>query len=74
MTRSGGTENLTNTAIRLFGLLELSWSDLTEKTWNQTLTHLRLPGLKVDDGQHTTLALGRKGSYLTFRAFPCDMI
>ena len=68
MTRSGGTENLTYTAIPLFGLLELSWSDLTEKTWNQALTHLRLPGLKIGDGQHMTLTLGRKGSYLTFRA------
>ena len=32
------------------------------------LTDLRLPGLNIGDGQHTTHALGRKGSYLTFRA------
>ena len=50
------------------GLLGLSWSDFTEKAWNQTLRHLTLPGLKIGDEQHTTPALGRHGSYLTFRA------
>ena len=56
MTREAGDENLTYTAIPL-GLLGLPWSDLTEKAWNQTLTHLRLPDLKIGDGQHTTPAV-----------------
>ena len=34
--------------------------DVTE--WNQTLKLLRVPGLKIGDEQHTTPALGRKGS------------
>ena len=51
MTREVGTENLTYATIPL-GLLGLPWSDLTEKAWNQTLTHLRLPDLKIGDGQH----------------------
>ena len=56
MTREVGTENLTYIAIPL-GLLGLPWSDLTEKAWNQTLTHLWLPDLKIGDGQHTTPAI-----------------
>ena len=49
MTRpDGGTEKKTYTTIAL-GLLGLSWSDLTKKAWDQTLTHLRLPGLKLGD-------------------------
>ena len=44
MTSDGGRGKMTYTAISL-GLLRLPWSDLTEKAWNQTLTHLRLPGL-----------------------------
>ena len=61
--RDGGMWNLTYTVIPL-GLLWLPWLDLTEKAWNQTW-HLRLPGLKIGDGQHTTHALGCN---LTFRA------
>ena len=57
MTRDRGT-GMTYTAIPL-GLLGLSWSDFTEKAWNQTLRHLTLPGLKTGDEQHTTPALGR---------------
>ena len=41
-----GTGKMTYTAIPL-GLLGLPWVDLTEKAWNQTLTHLSLPGLKL---------------------------
>ena len=57
MTRDRGT-GMTYTAIPL-SLLGLSWSDFTEKAWNQTLRHLTLPGLKTGDEQHTTPALGR---------------
>ena len=59
MTRDGETGNLTYTVIPL-GLLGLPLSDVTE--WNQTLKLLRVPGLKIGDEQHTTPALGRKGS------------
>ena len=59
MTRDRGTGNLTYTVIPL-GLLGLPLSDVTE--WNQTLKLLRVPGLKIGDEQHTTPALGRKGS------------
>ena len=53
MTRSdgvggGGAEKMADTTIPL-GLLGLPWSDLTKKAWDQTLTHLRLPGLKLGD-------------------------
>ena len=34
------------------GLLGLPWSDLTEETWMKTLTHLRLPGLKLGENSH----------------------
>ena len=59
MTREGGggeAKNLTYTTNPL-GLLGLPWSNLTEKAWNQTLTHLRLPDLKIGDGQHTIPAI-----------------
>ena len=56
MTRERGTKNSTYTAIPL-GLLGLPWSDLTDKVWNQTLKHLRLPDLKIGDGQHMTPAI-----------------
>ena len=37
----------------------------------QTLTHRRfkIPSLKIDDEQHMTHVLSRKGSYLFFRAY-----
>ena len=56
MTRpDGGTEKMTYTTTTL-GLLGLPWSDLTKKAWDQTLTHLRLPGLKLgDDSRNTQL-------------------
>ena len=56
MTRpDGGTEKMAYTTIPL-GLLGLPWSDLTKKAWDQTLTHLRLPGLKLgDDSRNTRL-------------------
>ena len=56
MTRpDGGTEKMAYTTIPL-GLLGLPWSDLTKKAWDQTLTHLRLPGLKLgDDSRNTPL-------------------
>ena len=38
---------------------------LNRESMESNLTHLRLPGLKIGDGQHTTHALGRN---LTFRA------
>ena len=60
MTRDGGTGNLTYTVIPL-GLPGLPLSDVTEKTWNQTLKLLRLSGLKIGDEPHTTPALARKG-------------
>ena len=42
---------------------------LVQESTESNLTHLRLPGLNTGDGQEaTTHALGRKGSYLTFRA------
>ena len=38
------------------GLLGFPWSDLTRKAWDETLTHLRLPGLKLgDDSRNTQL-------------------
>ena len=44
MTRpDGGTEKMVYTTIPL-GLLGLPGSDLTKKAWDQTWTHLRLPG------------------------------
>ena len=47
----GGTEKMRYTTI-----LGLPWSDLTKKAWDQTLTHLRLPGLKLgDDSRNTQL-------------------
>ena len=61
MTRDGGMGNLTYTAIPL-GLLGLLWLDLYEEAWKSKLTHHRLPGLNIGDGQHTTHALGRKGA------------
>ena len=56
MTRPDGrTEKMAYTTIPL-GLLGLPWSDLTKKAWDQTLTHLRLPGLKLgDDSRNTQL-------------------
>ena len=56
MTRpDGGTEKMAYTTIPL-GLLGLPWLDLTKKAWDQTLTHLRLPGLKLgDDSRNTQL-------------------
>ena len=54
---------------------------LNQESVESNLTHLRLKGLKIGDGQHTTHALGRN---LTFRAssltnsssvyFPCDKV
>ena len=41
---------------------------LVRESMESNLTHLRLPGLNIGDGQRTAHALGRKGSYLTFRA------
>ena len=41
---------------------------LVRESMESNLTHLRLPGLNIGDGQRTTHALGRKGSYLTFTA------
>ena len=49
------------------------WSDspltplvgLNRESMESNLTHLRLPGLKIGDGQHTTHALGHN---LTFTA------
>ena len=38
---------------------------LNRESMESNLTHLRLPGLKIGDGQHTTHALGHN---LTFRA------
>ena len=38
---------------------------LIRESMESNLTHLRLPGLKIGDGQHTTHALGCN---LTFRA------
>ena len=38
---------------------------LNRESMESNLTHLRLPGLKIGDGQHKTHALGRN---LTFRA------
>ena len=38
---------------------------LNRESMESNLTHLRLPDLKIGDGQHTTHALGRN---LTFRA------
>ena len=38
---------------------------LNRESMESNLTHLRLPGLNIGDGQHTTHALGRN---LTFRA------
>ena len=37
----------------------------------QTLTHRRfkIPSLKIDDEQHMTRVLSRKGNYLFFRAY-----
>ena len=37
----------------------------------QTLTHRRfkIPSFKIDDEQHMTRLLSRKGSYLFFRAY-----
>ena len=56
MTRpDGGTEKMAYTTIP-FSLLGLPRSDLTKKAWDQTLTHLRLPGLKLgDDSRNTQL-------------------
>ena len=55
MTRDGGTGKMKYTAVPL-GLLGLLWSDLTGEAWNQTLTYLRLPGLKLgNDSRKTTL-------------------
>ena len=56
MTRDGGT-GIWHALRSSLGLLGLPWSDLTEKAWNQTLIYLRLPGLKIDDEQHTPLHL-----------------
>ena len=33
------------------------WSDLTKKAWDQTWTHLRLPGLKLGDDSCNTQLL-----------------
>ena len=51
-----GTEKMAYTTISL-GLLGLPWSDLTKKAWDQTLTHLRLPGLKLGDDSCNTQLL-----------------
>ena len=56
MTRDGGTGKMKYTAVPL-GLLGLLWSDLTEEAWNQTLTYLRLPGLKLGNDSRNTLLL-----------------
>ena len=60
-----GTEKMAYTTISL-GLLGLPWSDLTKKAWDQTLTHLRLPGLKLgDDSRNTQLP------HLVVKEVPC---
>ena len=56
MTRDGGTKKMKYTAVPL-GLLGLLWLDLTRKAWNQTLTYLRLPGLKLGNDSHNTRLL-----------------
>ena len=43
------------------GLLGLPWSDLTEKAWNQTLTHLGSPGLQLGDNSRNTRLLPQIG-------------
>ena len=49
----GGAGKMKYTAIPL-GLLGLPWSNLTKKAQNQSLTHLRLPGLKLDNDSRNT--------------------
>ena len=39
------------------GLLGLLWLDLTREAWNQTLTYLRIPGLKLGNDSHNTRLL-----------------
>ena len=48
-----GTGKIKYTAIPL-GPLGLPWSDLTEEAWNQTLMHLKLPGLKLGNDSRDT--------------------
>ena len=54
--RDGGTGKMAHPTIPL-GLLGLPWLDLTKKAWNQTLTHLRLPGLKRGNASGNTQLL-----------------
>ena len=44
---------------------------LNRESMESNLTHLRLPSLKIGDGQHTTHALGSNKWILS--VFPCDM-
>ena len=55
-TRDGETGKIKYTAIPL-GPVGLPWSNLTEEAWNQTLTHLRLPGLKLGNDSRDTRLL-----------------
>ena len=66
MTRPDGrTEKMAYTTIP-FGLLGLPRSDLTKKTWDQTFTHLRLPGLKLGDDSRNTQV-----PHLVVKEVPC---
>ena len=54
--RDGETGKIKYTAIP-FCPLGLPWSDLTEEPWNQTLTRLKLPGLKLGNDSRDTRLL-----------------
>ena len=46
---------------------------LNREGMESNLTHLRLPGLKIGDGQHTTHALGSNKWVLSVFPFSYDM-